>query len=40
VEGMKMRKVDHGRKLMSDHTVENRELDVEVLREAIQEEYA
>jgi arsenite methyltransferase len=28
------------RKLMSDHLLENQELDVEVLREAIQEEYA
>jgi SAM-dependent methyltransferase len=37
---MKMRKVDYGRELMSDHTLENQDLDVEVLREAIQEEYA
>jgi SAM-dependent methyltransferase len=37
---MKLRKVDHGRKLMSDHLLENQDLDVEVLREAIQEEYA
>src|SRR5919199_1511124 len=28
------------RELMSDHLLENQELDVEVLREAIQEEYA
>jgi SAM-dependent methyltransferase len=37
---MKMRTVDHGGKPMSDHLLENQELDVEVLREAIQEEYA
>jgi arsenite methyltransferase len=37
---MKMRKVDRGRELMSNHRLDNQELDVEVLREAIQEEYA
>jgi arsenite methyltransferase len=37
---MKLRKVDHGRELMSDHLLEDQELDVEVLRGAIQEEYA
>jgi SAM-dependent methyltransferase len=37
---MKLRKVDHGRALMSDHLIEDKELDVEVLRGAIQEEYA
>jgi arsenite methyltransferase len=35
-----MRKVSYGRELMSEHTFENQDLDVEVLREAIQEEYA
>jgi arsenite methyltransferase len=39
-EGVKMRKVDHERNLMSDNLLESQDLDVEVLREAIQEEYA
>jgi arsenite methyltransferase len=37
---MRLRKVDRGRELMSDHLIEDKELDVEVLRGAIQEEYA
>jgi arsenite methyltransferase len=36
---VKMRKVDNGRELMSDHTLEDQELNIQVLREAIQEEY-
>jgi arsenite methyltransferase len=35
-----MGKVDYGRELMSDHILESQDLDVEVLRAAIQEEYA